>query len=295
MSLCGLRSRTFWSVHFWTSCHCGKWPQTFGGPHEESPPCHPQAPAGNADEDGSLWCWPQVSTWTSDTLSRAHPELAGDTEPSPFHCVNAFTLMPVTDRRLEELREATTADDTMHELISVIRDGWPDRKDDLPELVKPFFDVRDTLTEQDGIILKGERLVIPPSMRADVKQRLHAAHLGHESMLRRARELIYWPKMNHEIKQLADSCDICQAHSPRQSKEPLIPHQRGDTPWQKIGIDLFSIDQRDYMVTVDYLSNFWEVDYLSSTTTSAILTKLKAHLARYGIPQVIVSDNAQFT
>ena len=230
-----------------------------------------------------------------DTLSRAHPELAGDTEPSPFDCVNAFTLMPVTDRRLEELREATTADDTMQELISVIRDGWPDRKDDLPELVKPFFDVRDTLTEQDGIILKGERLVIPPSMRADVKQRLHAAHLGHESMLRRAHELIYWPKMNHEIKQLADSCDICQAHSPRQSKEPLIPHQRGDTPWQKIGIDLFSIDQRDYMVTVDYLSNFWEVDYLSLTTTSAILTKLKAHLARYGIPQVIVSDNAQFT
>ena len=79
-----------------------------------------------------------------DTLSRAHPDLAGDTEPSPFDCVNAFTLMPVMDLRLKELREATTADDTMQELISVIRDGWPDRKDDLPELVKPFFDVRCT-------------------------------------------------------------------------------------------------------------------------------------------------------
>ena len=96
-----------------------------------------------------------------------------------------------------------------------------------------------------------------------------------------ARELIYWPGMAKEIEQIADSCDTCQNLTKRQQREPLIPHNRGETPFQKIGVDLFSIQERNYMyvVTVDYHSNFWEVDYLPSTITSTISTKLKSHIA----------------
>ena len=231
-----------------------------------------------------------------DTLSRAHPEFsdAGSDKHGLFDCVNALVFMPLTDKRIEELRTATAADDMMQQLTSVIKQGWPESKEQLPKQLIPYFDVRDTLTIQDGIVLKGERLVIPPSMRHDIKQRLHASHLGKDSMLRRAREVIYWPGLTHDVQQLAESCDICQSLSPRQRKETLTPHPRSDTPWQKIGLDLFSIHGRDYLVSVDYLSNFWEVDYLPTTSTSMILTKLKTHLARYGIPQVIISDNAQF-
>ena len=32
------------------------------------------------------------------------------------------------------------------------------------------------------------------------------------------------------------------------------------------------------MVTVDYFSNYWEVDKLSSTTATAVIWKLKSHL-----------------
>lgn len=41
---------------------------------------------------------------------------------------------------------------------------------------------------------------------------------------------------------------------------------------------------RNYMVTVDYLFNFLEVDYLGDTHTRTVIRKLKPHLARYGIP-----------
>ena len=45
------------------------------------------------------------------------------------------------------------------------------------------------------------------------------------------------------------------------------------------------------MVTVDYFSNYWEVDKLSSTTATAVIQKLKPHFARYGSPEVLMSDN----
>ena len=38
-------------------------------------------------------------------------------------------------------------------------------------------------------------------------------------------------------------------------------------------------------------SNFIEVDYLSTTTTRQVITKLKGHFARYGIPMQIVTDS----
>ena len=42
---------------------------------------------------------------------------------------------------------------------------------------------------------------------------------------------------------------------------------------------------------MDYYSNFWEVDNLSSTESISVISKLKAHFARYGIPDVVMSDN----
>lgn len=45
------------------------------------------------------------------------------------------------------------------------------------------------------------------------------------------------------------------------------------------------------MVTVDYLSNFWEVDPLENTQSKTVIWKLKAHFAYYGIPDIVFSDN----
>ena len=53
---------------------------------------------------------------------------------------------------------------------------------------------------------------------------------------------------------------------------------------------------RNYLVTVDYYSIFLEVDYLSTTTTKQVITKLKGHFAIYGIPrlQMVTDSGPQF-
>ena len=61
-------------------------------------------------------------------------------------------------------------------------------------------------------------------------------------------------------------------------------------PWESIATDLFELRGKDYLVTVDYYSNFIEVDRLFSNTSIEVIHKLKAHMARYGIPERVVSD-----
>ena len=71
----------------------------------------------------------------------------------------------------------------------------------------------------------------------------------------------------------------------------MKPHKIPDRPWQKVGTDLFTVDNKQYLVTVDYYSCYFEVDELTSTTSNAIIRKLSAHFARHGIPEVAISDN----
>ena len=62
-------------------------------------------------------------------------------------------------------------------------------------------------------------------------------------------------------------------------------------PWQKLAIDLFTWNERSFLVTVDYYSRFFEVDELTTTTSAAVIKKLSGHFARHGIPEVVFSDN----
>lgn len=79
----------------------------------------------------------------------------------------------------------------MQQLQQVILEGWPDDKLHLDPEVRPYFSMRNEMTVQDGLILRGNRLVVPTSPRAVLKEKLHSTHLGVEECCRRARECLY--------------------------------------------------------------------------------------------------------
>ncbi|UYV78403.1 K02A2.6-like [Cordylochernes scorpioides] len=78
---------------------------------------------------------------------------------------------------------------------------------------------------------------------------------------------------------------------PSQRKEPLIPHEIADYPWQKVAIDFFYLDQSVFIIIVDYYSSFPEVIKVASTSAKEILPVLKSTFARHGIPEIIITDN----
>jgi len=121
--------------------------------------------------------------------------------------------------------------------------------------------------------------------------RIHSSHLGREGCLRRARECLFWPNMSSELKDYVASCSICREYETANANETLMPHEIPERPWSKVGTDLFSLYGKDFLITVDYLSSFFEIDRLQSTTSEAVIKKLKNHFSRYGSPDVVISDN----
>ena len=175
--------------------------------------------------------------------------------------------------------------------MSAVLEGWPKTLDEVPAEVKPYFQVRDEITAHNGLLFKGERLIVPAKLRKEMMEKIHSSHLGIEGCLRRAREVFYWPRLNVELKDFILKCDICNLYKPAQPREPLMPHEIPSRPWQKVGTDLFLFDQRQYLITVDYYSSFFEVDKLNMTDSRTVIEKLKMQLSRHGIPEIIISDN----
>ena len=70
-----------------------------------------------------------------------------------------------------------------------------------------------------------------------------------------------------------------------------MPTPLPDYPWQVIGSDLFQVKNDQYLLTADYFSRYPEVIKLTSTTSAAVIVALKRQFARFGIPEIVRSDN----
>ena len=62
--------------------------------------------------------------------------------------------------------------------MEVTLKGWPCEKKELSPPLAQYFSYRDEITVQDGIALRGERIIIPSSLRLQMKEKIHAGHLG---------------------------------------------------------------------------------------------------------------------
>ena len=140
-------------------------------------------------------------------------------------CHQISTTFP--DVMMERVREHIKKDPTLQSLITVILDGWPSNWNEPPRELTPYFDLRDLLSVDNDVILKGQRVFIPTTLRSEIKNKLHSAHVAYDSTMRRAREAVFCPGMAGEIKLLADSCETYQVMKPANQKGDIdAPHPR---------------------------------------------------------------------
>ena len=98
--------------------------------------------------------------------------------------------------------------------------------------------------------------------------------------------------MNEDIHKMVSNCDTCQLYQYKQLKELLHQHVIPATPWMKIGPNLFTLNGADYLIVVDYTSNFPEIVKLLGTTPKHVIDAPKSIMARFGISKIVFSDNA---
>lgn len=237
----------------------------------------------------------------ADALSRAYPPESAT--PTKF-AEELATL--VNDEQDEELRmvaspetlqritEAAVNDEVYQALKAQIAKGWPADPTSLPEDLRIFYPYAEELVTSGDYIYKGHRIFVPAGARHWITERIHRSHIGVNGCLRRARETVFWPEMNKQLKENISKCEVCQRHQAAGQKEPLLPHAAPERPWQKVGTDIFMFHGKNYLITADYSSSYFEIDRLASKRVKDIVYCLKGQFARHGIPEICFSDCSPF-
>ena len=212
----------------------------------------------------------------------------------PVHHITQTALVSKT--RLQELRLATQSDPTLCSLTKTIHKGWPQAKKDCPEQLLDFKSFRQEISEEDGLLYKNQRLIMPHSERLETLKVLHLGHYAVDKMQLRALETVYWPGINKDILKHYQSCNTCIKCSKSQRSEPLLSHPTPEVQWHTVAMDLFETKNSKYLLIVDYYSRFPVLCKLGSTTSRVLVQEMKAVFAKLGVPNIIVSEGGpQYT
>ena len=149
----------------------------------------------------------------ADTLSRAFLPVSDQVE-SEFENINMIKYLPVSEERLMQIQRDTEADESFQVLKTVIQEGWSENKSNVPIVISPciYFNMRDEISNQDGLIFKGERVVVPQASKNKLLKPIHSSHPGVNGCLERARECVYWPGTTAEIKDYVSTCEACREY-----------------------------------------------------------------------------------
>ena len=213
-------------------------------------------------------------------------------EQQHIHLDLQVNFVQFSQEKLSLIQDESAKDPTLSELREVITVGWPNKARELPQSLQPYWSFRDELSVEDGLILKGERILIPPKVQRYILDRLHDGHQGSEKTKLRAKDCVFWLTINSDIDKYTKECSSCQEHRRSQTREPLIQHEVPSRPWQVLGTDLFHFNGENHLIVADYYSKFFVVRKVPTPCTSTAVVNLLAELfAEHGIPEKVVSDN----
>ena len=140
--------------------------------------------------------------------------------------------IPATSHRMTSIRTATAADGKLQTVIKYIQSGWPEYINNVDPSVWDFYTLKGELSTSDGLVTRGNRIVIPDQLQHEIIERIHDGHQGLTKCRERANTAVWWPGMSAQIKQKVLSCRVCQEQRKSQRREPLIPTPLPDRPWR---------------------------------------------------------------
>ena len=211
---------------------------------------------------------PGRSIPVADALSRVcHTRATHDTEITTKDTASQRSIHFIsTPIDLTAIKTSTAQDPTMNLLKNTIYNGWSPYRKQCPQELWEFWNFRCDLTLEDGLVLKGSRIIVPASMRNQVLQAIHLGHQGENKCILRARESVFWPRL------------------------PILQPDLPTRPWEKLSTDIFEFNKEKYLMVVDYYSRFPVIRLLSNMTSHTVCNHFTSILAEYGLPATIVAD-----
>lgn len=115
----------------------------------------------------------------------------------------------------EKVIEDSKNDASIQKAIEALQEGI---RENMPKEFKPYVD---ELCSVDGVLLRGNRLVIPTQLQERIVTLAHEAHPGMAAMKRRLRQKVWWPQMDKQVESFVKRCKECTIVSCLGAPEPL--------------------------------------------------------------------------
>ena len=128
----------------------------------------------------------------------------------------------VSQVKLSKIQEKTKLYPKPIQVSKLIVFGWPDRKTDVSQFARSYWNFRDKLSVLDGVLLKGNHIIVPKLMRTDVLNQIHEGHMSASKCRLRTWSSAYWSGINSEIEDIVGQCEMCPLTKLKNKKEPLI-------------------------------------------------------------------------
>ena len=154
----------------------------------------------------------------------------------------------------EAFQQTLMNDPEMCTLADIIITGWPDDTKVVPHPLHPYWQHCETLTIEDGLVLCGEALIIPPLERERTLHQLHQFHQGITKSQLLMHGCIFWPSINKAIEDVVHQRETCTLFLAQNAAAPLTPTPTPSHLWQMCTTDIFTLEGVDYLICGDFYS-----------------------------------------
>ena len=147
----------------------------------------------------------------------------------------------------------TSKDSTLHALRHIISLGWPENRAHCPAHLMPFWNFRDELSVEDGLVLNGQRIIFHVQRQRSSGVVAIMTSIKWSNRVRHARHII----KNYQVAN---------------TTEKLISRDVPKRAWNTLATDLFHWNGMEYLLVADFYSKF------PIMRTSALYSTIINHL-----------------
>ena len=108
-----------------------------------------------------------------------------------------------------KLKETTREDPILSTVYQLTEQVWLHQRRHTPQMARAYWDFRDQLSTDDGLLFMGPCIVIPSCLWEEYLEKLHYGHLSAMKVQQNAHQHLYWPGLDADIIGYTRRCQEC--------------------------------------------------------------------------------------
>jgi hypothetical protein len=123
---------------------------------------------------------PGKELFIADALSRNYLEETKETlvQELEVNEVHLTAHLPISPEKYQEFQKATADDVVIQAVQDAVLEEWPKNKANAQAEIKPYWTCKDEISCVDGLLFKGNKLIVPKSLRPQMLDITHESHQG---------------------------------------------------------------------------------------------------------------------